>query len=99
VRVTPNNHGPPRRGPGSLTPSFPLFDFRGVLELLVGDIHAVSAELLVVVQHLLMGASGDSPDLQWASAPSVTMCTQRRRELNPFCTYVKFGAGMRQEIS
>jgi len=51
-----------RAGAGSLAPSFPLFDFRGVLELLVGDIHAVSAEPLIVVQHLLMGASGDSPD-------------------------------------
>src|SRR3977135_81806 len=35
-----------------LFPAFPLFYFRGVLELLFGDVHAVSAELLVVVQHL-----------------------------------------------
>src|SRR3979409_95986 len=39
-------------GPACLFPAFPLFDFRGVLELLFGDVHAVSAELLVVVQHL-----------------------------------------------
>jgi hypothetical protein len=62
MRVATNNHGSPRGGPGSLVTSFPLFDFRGALELLVGDIHAVSAELLIVVQHLLMGASGCSPD-------------------------------------
>src|SRR3954469_22111802 len=30
---------------------FPWSDFRGVLELLFGDVHAVSAELLIVVQH------------------------------------------------
>src|ERR1700719_2798650 len=34
-----------------LLPAFPLFEFRGVLELLFGDVHAVSAELLIVVQH------------------------------------------------
>src|ERR1700692_3192232 len=37
--------------PVRLLPAFPLFDFRGVLELLFGDVHAVSAELLIVVQH------------------------------------------------
>src|SRR6195256_4939033 len=37
--------------PVRLLPGFPLFDFRGVLELLFGDVHAVSAELLIVVQH------------------------------------------------
>src|ERR1700676_4948853 len=37
--------------PVRLLPAFPLFDFRGVLELLFGDVYAVSAELLIVVQH------------------------------------------------
>src|SRR3979490_3320198 len=37
--------------PVRLLPAFPLFDFRGVLELLFGDVHAVFAELLIVVQH------------------------------------------------
>src|ERR1700730_16468447 len=37
--------------PVRLLPAFPLFDFRGVLELLFVDVHAVSAELLIVVQH------------------------------------------------
>src|ERR1700730_18574106 len=37
--------------PVRLLPAFPLFDFRGVLELLFGDVHTVSAELLIVVQH------------------------------------------------
>src|ERR1700730_131258 len=37
--------------PVRLLPIFPLFDFRGVLELLFRDVHAVSAELLIVVQH------------------------------------------------
>src|ERR1700692_2025821 len=37
--------------PVRLLPAFPLFDFRGVLELLFGDVNAVSAELLIVVQH------------------------------------------------
>src|SRR3979411_1395652 len=38
-------------GPLRLIPAFGLFDFRGVLELLFGDVHAVTAELLIVVQH------------------------------------------------
>src|ERR1700719_844573 len=38
-------------GPVRLLPAFSLFDFRGVLELLFGDVHTVSAELLIVVQH------------------------------------------------
>src|ERR1700730_9767251 len=37
--------------PVRLLPAFPLFDFRGVLELLFGDVHTVCAELLIVVQH------------------------------------------------
>src|SRR4030081_1505603 len=37
--------------PLRLIPAFGLFDFRGVLELLFGDVHAVTAELLIVVQH------------------------------------------------
>src|SRR3981189_2498816 len=37
-------------GPVRLLPAFPLFDFRGVLELLFGDVYAVSAELLIVVE-------------------------------------------------
>src|SRR3981189_598502 len=37
--------------PVRLLPAFPFFDFRAVLELLFGDVHAVSAELLIVVQH------------------------------------------------
>src|ERR1700686_4650353 len=37
--------------PVRLLPAFPLFDFRGVLELLFDDVYAVSAELLIVVQH------------------------------------------------
>src|ERR1700694_4518366 len=37
--------------PVRLLPAFPLFDFRGVLELLFGDVHAVFAELLIVVEH------------------------------------------------
>src|ERR1700730_8765032 len=37
--------------PVRLLPAFPLFDFWGVLELLFGDVHAVSAEFLIVVQH------------------------------------------------
>src|SRR2546430_2233353 len=38
-------------GPIRLLPVFPLFDLRGVLELLFGDVTAVSAELFIVVQH------------------------------------------------
>src|SRR3954470_24546716 len=37
--------------PVRLLPAFPWFDFRRVLELLFDDVHAVSAELLIVVQH------------------------------------------------
>src|SRR6266403_212859 len=37
--------------PVRLLPAFPLFDYRGVLELLFGDVYAVAAELLIVVQH------------------------------------------------
>src|SRR3982074_524545 len=37
--------------PVRLLPAFPLFDFRGVLELLFGAVYAASAELLIVVQH------------------------------------------------
>src|SRR3984885_10728405 len=37
--------------PVRLLPAFRLFDFRGVPELLFGDVHAVSAKRLIVVQH------------------------------------------------
>src|SRR5712675_2455484 len=37
--------------PVRLLPAFPLFDFRGAPELRFGDVHAVSAKLLIVVQH------------------------------------------------
>src|SRR6202047_2441560 len=37
--------------PVRLLPAFPLFDFWGVLYVLFGDVYAVSAELLIVVQH------------------------------------------------